>query len=123
MLTLAVLGQKLKSFHLQVQYALLGLLALYRVVAINLHTEIPQYTHVRARLITLPILAAAFYLTAKWAAANEGNVNQRTFRGLFAFAGTSLMTALIYYELPELSQPPAAIAFAVVLFEVGQHIA
>ena len=122
MLTLAVLGQKLKSFHLQVQYGLLGLLALYRVVVINLHSEIPQYTHVRARLITLPILAAAFYLTAKWAASNEDSVNQRTFRGLFAFAGTSLMTALIYYEVPELWQPLAAIAFAVVLLEVGQQM-
>ena len=121
MLTLAVLGQKLKSFHLQVQYGLLGLLTLYRVAAINLHTEVPQHTHVRARLITLPIIAAAFYLTAKWAA--RGNeTNQGTFRGLFAFAGTGLMTALIYYEVPELWQPLAAIAFAVLLLEVGQRI-
>jgi hypothetical protein len=124
MLTLAVLGQKLKSFHLQVQYGLLGLLALYRVVAVNLHSEIPQYTHVRARLITLPIVAAAFYLTAKFAAANKSkdDINQRTFRGLFAFAGTALITALIYYEVPELWQPLAAIAFAVLLLEVGQQI-
>jgi hypothetical protein len=124
MLTLALLGQKLKSFHLQAQYGILGLLALYRVVAVNLHSEIPQYTHVRARLITLPILAAAFYLTAKCAAANKNkdDINQRTFRGLFAFAGTALITAFIYYEVPELWQPLAAIAFAVLLLEVGQQI-
>jgi hypothetical protein len=124
MLTLALLGQKLKSFHLQVQYGLLGLLALYRVVAVNLHSEIPQYTHVSARLITLPIVAAAFYLTAKFAAANtnKDDSNQRIFRGLFAFAGTALITALIYYEVPELWQPLAAIAFAVLLLEVGQQI-
>ena len=121
MLTLAVLGQKLKSLHLQVQYGVLGLLALYRVAVVNLHSEAPQYTHVPARLITLPIVAAAFYLTAKGAAANEDN-NQRFFRGLFAFAGTALITSLIYYEVPELWQSIAAISFAVALLEAGRQI-
>ena len=122
MLFLAVLGQKLKSIHLQLQYATLGLLTLYRVAVVNLHSELPQYTHVRARLIILPILAAAFYFTAKWAATREDDSKQRTFRGLFALAGTALITALIYYEVPELWQPLAAISFAVLLLEVGQQI-
>jgi hypothetical protein len=74
------------------------------------------------RLITLPILAATFYLTAKWAAVREDDDNQRVFRGLFALAGTALITALIYYEVPELWQPLAAIVFAVVLLEVGQRM-
>jgi hypothetical protein len=121
MLSLAVLGQRLKSVHLQVQYGILGLLALYRVVVVNLHTEVSQYTHVRMRLVTLPVVAATFYLTAKWAARDD-DANQRTFRGLFAFAGTALVTALIYYEVPELWQPLAGIAFAVLLLEVGQQI-
>ena len=124
MLTLAFLGRQLKSFHLQLQYGVLGLLSLVRVVVVNLHSEIPQYTHVRERLITLPIVAAAFYLTAyftsKSAVAN--GYNRRLFRGLFALAGTALITALIYYEVPELWQPVAAIAFAVLLLEVGQRI-
>ncbi len=104
------------------QYGILGLLTLYRVSVVNLHSEVPQYTHVQNRLITLPILAAAFYLTAKWAATREDDSNQRFFRGLFAFAGTALITALIYFEVPELWQPLAAIAFAVLLLEVGQQI-
>ncbi len=122
MLALAVLGRKLKSVHLQVQYGILGLLALYRMAVFNFHSEVPQYTHVRMRLITLPILAATFYLTAKWAAVREDDNNQRVFRGLFAFAGTALVTALIYYEVPELWQPLAAIAFAVLLLEACQRI-
>ena len=122
MLTLAVLGQKLRSIHLQVQYGILGLLTLYRVSVVNLHSEVAQYTHVQNRLITLPILAAAFYLTAKWAATREDDYNQRFFRGMFAFAGTALVTALIYFEVPELWQPLAGIAFAVLLLEVGQQI-
>lgn len=124
MLTLAVLGQKLKSFHLQLQYGVLGALALVRVVVVNLHSEIPQYTHVRERLITLPIIAAAFYLTAYFTSntASTNDYNRRLFRGLFAFAGTALITALIYFEVPELWQPLAAMAFAVLLLEVGQQI-
>ena len=121
MLALAMLEQKLRSGHLQLQYLTLGVLSLYRVIAFNLHSEVPQYTHVSTRLITLPILAAAFYLTARWAAVRD-DANQRMFRGFFAFAGTLLVTALIYLEVPELWQPSAAIVFAVLLLEVGQRI-
>lgn len=41
---------------------------------------------------------------------------------MFALAGTALVTGLIYYEVPELWQPVAAVAFAVALLEVGQWI-
>jgi len=121
MLTLAVLGQKLRSFHLQVQYALIGTLILYRVVLFNLHSEAPAHTHIAMRLFTLPAMAAMFYVTAKWAQLRDDS-NQRTFRGLFALAGTALVTSLIYYEVPELWQPAAAILFAVALVEIGQWI-
>jgi hypothetical protein len=121
MATLAFLGRKLKSFHLQVQYGLLGLLSLYRVLVVNLHSDLPPYTHLRTRQVSLPFIAAGFYLTAHWAAVRE-NLEQRTFRGLFAAAGTGLVAALIYYEVPELWQPLAAIAFAVLLVEVGRWI-
>ncbi len=120
MLILASLGQKLKSLHLQVQYGLLGLLTIYRVLAVNLHSDLPQYTHVRMRILTLPVIAAAFYLTAKWAARRD-DPNQRFFRGLFAFAGSALITALIYFEVPEFWQPLAGVAFAVLLLEAGQR--
>lgn len=121
MLALAALGWKLKSFDLQLQYGAIGVVTLLRVVAVNLHTEVPQYTHVPLRLFTLPVIAAVFYVTAKWAALRDES-NQRALRGLFALAGTALVTLLIYYEVPELWQPLAAIAFAVVLLEVGRWI-
>ena len=121
MLTLAMLEEKLKSGHLQLQYLVIGVLSLYRVTVFNLHSEVAQYTHVSTRLITLPIVAAAFYLTAKWAAVRD-DANERMFRGFFALAGTLLVTALIYYEVPELWQPVAAITFAVLLLEVGRWI-
>jgi hypothetical protein len=121
MLALAMLEQKLESGHLQLQYLTLGVLSLYRVMVFNLHSEVPQYTHVSTRLITLPIVAAVFYLTARWSAVRD-DANQRIFRGFFALAGTLLVTALIYFEVPELWQPLAAIAFAILLLEVGQQI-
>lgn len=121
MLTLALLGKSLSSRQLQLQYGAIGLVSLYRVAIFNLHAETPQYTHVPTRLITLPIVAAAFYLTAKWAA-HRDETDQRTLRGLFALAGTLLVTALIYFEVPELWQPLAAIGFAVLLLEVGRWI-
>lgn len=121
MLTLALIGKNLKSRHLQLQYGAIGLVSLYRVAVFNLHADVPQYTHITTRLITLPIVAAAFYLTAKWSARSD-EADQRIVRGMFALAGTLLITALIYFELPELWQPLAAIAFAVLLLEVGRWI-
>ncbi|HJX95075.1 MAG TPA: DUF2339 domain-containing protein, partial [Candidatus Acidoferrum sp.] len=116
MLALAALGRRLESRHLQIQYALLGTLTLYRALAFNLHIESPAHTHITTRLITLPILGAIFYLTAKLAALRDDQ-EQRVFRGLFAFAGTALFAALIWFEVPELWQPLLFMAFAVALSE------
>lgn len=126
MVVLAGVGRALKSpalrtSDLQAQYGVIGCLALYRIAIFNLHTEVLRFTHVQSRLITLPILAAMFYLTAKWSALRDNN-QQRTFRDLFAFAGTLLVTGLIYFEVPELWQPFAAILFAVILLEVSQKL-
>jgi hypothetical protein len=120
-LGLAALGQKLKSFDLQLQYGLIGALILYRVAGFNLHGDAAPHTHIGMRLFALPAIAAAFYMTAKWAQLRDA-ANQRAWRGLFALAGTALLTALIYYEVPELWQPTAAILLAVALVEVGQII-
>ena len=82
MLALAALGRRLESRPLQIQYALLGLLALYRAVVFNLHLEGPVRAHIHSRLISLSLLVAIFYLTAKLAAMRDDS-EQRAFRGLF----------------------------------------
>ena len=111
----------LNTSHLQAQYGVISCLALYRIAIINLHTEAVRFAHVQTRLITLPILAAMFYFTAKWALLRDDK-KQHTFRDLFAFVGTALITALIYLEVPEFWQGLAAIAFAVVLFEISRKL-
>jgi hypothetical protein len=121
MLILAAAGRALESRHLQVQYTLLGFVTLYRAAVVNLHLESPEHVHVRMRLLTLPILAAAFYLTAKLAA-HRDDPEQRALRGLFAGAGTGLLALLIWFEVPELWQPLAFIAFAVILSEAARAL-
>src|SRR5207247_2506968 len=120
MLGLAAMGKALESRHLQVQYALLGLLAFLRAAAVNLHLEAP-HAHVRMRLLTLPILGAMFYLTARLAAQRD-DLAQRALRGFFAAAGSALIALLIWFEVPELWQPLAFIAFAVILSEAAGAI-
>src|SRR5438445_3962230 len=121
MLILAAAGRALESRHLRVQYTLLGLVTLYRTAVVNLHLESPEHAHVRMRLLTLPILGAAFYLTAKLAA-HRDDPEQRTLRGLFAAAGTAIIALLIWFEVPELWQPLAFIAFAVILSEAARAL-
>jgi hypothetical protein len=121
MLALAAIGRALESPHLQVQYALLGILAFFRAIAVNLHLEAPEHAHVYMRLLTLPILGAMFYVTAKLAA-HRDDAEQRTLRGFFAAAGTALVALLIWYEVPELWQPLAFIAFAVILSEAARAL-
>jgi hypothetical protein len=121
MLIVAALGRAQESRHLQVQYALLGALTAYRGVVVNLHLEAPEHAHVRMRMLTLPILGAAFYLTAKLAALRDDR-EQRTIRGLFAAAGSGFIALVIWFEVPELWQPLAFIAFAVLLSEIARAI-
>src|SRR6266481_4203089 len=121
MLIVAILGRALKLQHLQVQYALVGALTLYRGIIVNLHLESPEHAHIRLRLLTLPILSAAFYLTAKLSSLRD-DPEQRTLRGLFAAAGSSFLGLLIWYEVPELWQPLAFIAFAVILSEAARAL-
>ena len=121
MLILAAIGKALESRDLQVQYALFGILAFFRAIAVNLHLEAPEHTHAAMRLLTLPILGAMFYITAKLAA-HRDETEQRTLRGFFAAAGTALIALLIWYEVPELWQPLAFIAFAVILSEAARAL-
>ncbi|HEX4546430.1 MAG TPA: DUF2339 domain-containing protein [Candidatus Acidoferrum sp.] len=119
MLVLAALGRGLKSRHLQVQYALVGAITLYRAVVVNLHIESPKHGHVQVRLLTLPILAATFYVTAKLAALRD-DPEQRALRGVFTAAGTALFALLIWVEVPELWQPLAFVALAIALSEAAR---
>jgi hypothetical protein len=114
MLTLAAINRRLESRHLQIQYALLGMLTMYRVFVFNLHIESPSDTHITTRLITLPILGAIFYATAKIAALREDQ-EQRIFRALFSFAGAFTLGSLIWSEAPPIWMAALFLAAGIVL--------
>ena len=101
MFGLAWANQRLGSRDVEIQYALLGVLTLYRAIVFNFHIEDALRTHIATRLETLPLLAALFYGTAKFAGAREDE-GQRVFRALFSFAGSALIGLLIWYEAPEM---------------------
>ncbi len=121
MLTLALLTKRIPSQHLQVQYIGVALITLYRSVLVNLHMELAPGGHVNMRLLTLPLLACAFYVTAKLAPLRD-DLEQRSVRGAFAAVGSGLIALLIWFEVPVLWQPLAFIAFAVVLLEVSRAL-
>jgi hypothetical protein len=120
MLALAALGRRLESRHLQIQYALLGALTLYRTLVFNLHIEAPLHTHITTRLITLPILGAIFYLTAKLAALRDDQ-EQRIFRALFSFAGASMFGFLIWSEAPPIWMAALFLAAGIILAFAARH--
>jgi hypothetical protein len=110
MLLLAALAKRIVSQHLQLQYLFFAALVAGRAFAVNLHLQSTNGIHVTLRLITLPLLAAAFYGTAKLAALKD-TVEQRFLRGLFAAAGSLTLGSLIWLESPELWRPVALMAF------------
>lgn len=121
MLALALLTKRFPSRHLQVEYIAVALFALYRTVRVNLHLESAAHTHVPMRLLTLPLLAGAFYVTAKFAPLSDEQ-QQPSVRGAFAAVGSALVALWIAYEAPALWQPVAFILFAAVLLEVSRAL-
>ena len=120
MLALAALGRRLESRNLQIQYALLGLLTLYRAIVFNLHLEAPAHAHITSRFISLSLLAAIFYVTAKLAPLRDDQ-EQRPFRALFSFAGTLLVSLLIWSESPDPWMAALFLAAGIILALVGRR--
>ena len=114
MVAVALLTKRYPSQHLQLQYAAIGIVTFYRTVSVNWHFVSIPGTHWATRLITLPLIGAAFYLTAKLAQLRE-DTEQRILRGTFASLGTAVFAMLVWSEVPELWQPVAFVAFAMAL--------
>jgi hypothetical protein len=119
MLALAALARRIESRHLQIQYALLGLLTLYRAIVFNLHIENPTPAHITSRLVTLPLLGAIFYVAAKLASLRDDQ--EQTFRGLFSFAGTFLFAPLIWSESPAVWMSVFFLAAGILLALAGRR--
>ena len=104
----AVTGtRRLNDNHLMVQASALAALVLFRCGAINCHFAIQYPHHIAARLITLPILAIAFY-TAVWLLSGVDDLRIHL-RMLSLWAGSLLLAVLAWLDV---SQPWVAAAWA-----------
>jgi len=121
MVVLAWAGKRFESQHVQMQYLFFGMLTGWRGFSVNLHLAHANGMHLKMRLASVALVAAAFYGTAKLAALRD-TVEQRTVRGMFAAAGTAALALLIWVEAPELWRPVAFIVLALGLAEAGRGL-
>ena len=114
---LAWLSRRLRAQELAVQCSALAALTLLRTFAINVHVNQMfggTITHVFGRYATVPIVAAGFYLAARWIGLKGWT---RMARHLLAAAGTLVLIFLIWGEVPYHWQSVAVIGLALVLAE------
>jgi predicted membrane protein DUF2339 len=119
---LLVIGDRVKRIQLHFQAYLLSVSALFQIASVNLSATEPWsfYPHVSLRLVTVSLVAALFYLCARWAAKGEFSFAPAAGAG-YTWVASSLVVSLIYYEVA-----PHAIAFGwalfgLLLFEIGLY--
>jgi uncharacterized membrane protein len=117
----AALGVRyLKNRHLIVQATALFMAVLIRAVAFNFHFSDLYPHHIAARLVTLPMLAAASYATA-WALSGVKDMRM-ALRTLSLWAGSGMLIALAWLELPNDWIALTWMAFAVALALIARRI-
>ncbi len=108
-------SRRLASTHLLAQAWLLCGAAVVRAVAINSHFDDLYPHHIATRLITLPLLALLFYLTAAVVGSDEW---RERLRSLALWIGSGLLAALVWLEVAPAWVAPVWMAFALALVVV-----
>jgi Predicted membrane protein (DUF2339) len=119
-LLLLIIGDRVKRIQLHFQAYLLSLSALFQIVTVNLGATAPfnLFPSLSLRLVTLVIVAAIFYLCARWAA--KGEFALAPFAAAsYSWAASSLVVLLIDYEAAPHSVALGWALFGVALFEIG----
>jgi Predicted membrane protein (DUF2339) len=119
---LLVIGARVKRIQLHFQAYLLSVSALFQVATINLSAAEPWslYPHVSLRLITVALVAALFYLCARWAA--KGEFSFAPIAGAaYTWTASSLIVSLIYYEVAAHAIALGWALFGLLLFEIGLY--
>ncbi len=118
---IAVYGKRrLNDNHTMVQACALAALVLFRCVEFNCHFDIHYPHHIAGRIITLPILAIAFY-AAGWLLSGVDD-SRVPLRLLCLWAGSLLLAMLAWFDV---SQPWVAtvwVALAVALGLLARRI-
>ena len=119
---LLVIGARVKRVQLHFQAYLLSISALFQIASVNLSAVEPWslYPHVSLRLITVSLVAALFYLCARWAAKGEFSFAPVAGAG-YTWIASSLVVTLIYYEVAAHAIALGWALFALLLFEIGLY--
>jgi hypothetical protein len=117
-LVLGFAAGRLQAADLFLQSSLLGAVAFCRALVVNLGASVPAgYAH---RLIAAPLLAAAYYLAARFM--RQMNTGAQKFvRRLYTWAGSALIAVLIWRELPVAWVAAGWMALALALTLAGRR--
>jgi len=122
LMLLATVGLRfLKNKHLFVQACALFVVAAVRAANTNCQLSDGYPHRIAARLVTLPILAVVFYITA-WAL-SDADTLRVALRSLTLMAGSSLLITLAWLELPPSWVALAWTGFAVALALIARRMA
>lgn len=119
---LLVIGARVKRIQLHFQAYLLSISALFQIASVNLNAAGPWslFPSVSLRLITVSLVAALFYLCARWAAKGEFSFAPVAGVG-YTWIASSLVVTLIYYEVAAHAIALGWALFALLLFEIGLY--
>ena len=117
----AILGKRyLDDNHLLAQGWALFAAAWFTSVAVNGHFSDAYPNHIAMRLVTLPIIALVFYVSA-WALSGANDL--RLFlRSLTLWAGSSLLVLLAWFEVAPVWLAPVWMALIVALSMIARRI-
>jgi hypothetical protein len=119
---LLVIGARVKRIQLHFQAYLLSVSALFQIASVNLSATEPWslYPHVSLRLVTASLVAALFYLCARWAA--KGEFSFAPIAGAaYTWVASSLVVSLIFYEVAAHAIALGWALFGLLLFEIGLY--
>lgn len=119
-LTLAVAGQRLDRWELSFQAHALAAAAFIRTLLVNVDAT-QQYRHFMLRLITLSLVAALLYLSARFSGPRESDFGQKA-SGFYTWSASLIVAVLAYKELSSPWVVVAWMAFALLLLIVGHAL-
>ncbi len=127
-LVLALAARRFSVPDFGYQANVLALASVIRALAVNLGTE-DRFHGVSLRLITVALVAAALYATARWSWSGRPEVGltvhgyfffvHRLIEGTYTWAASFLVALLTWYELQPVGVAPAWAVFGLVLLELG----
>ena len=95
---------------------------MFQIASVNLNAAEPWslFPHISLRLVTVSLVAALFYLCARWAA--KGDFSFAPIAGAaYTWAASSLVVLLIYYEVAAHAIAFGWALFGLLLFEIGLY--